>query len=210
MPVNPELFAAYFAAIVVLFLIPGPIVTFVLAQSLSHGSRTGLAAVGGAALGNACLIVLSGIGLTAFLSLMAGIVEWVRWLGVAYLIWLGLREWRAALARATAAEAPPAPRHRHVFGGGFLIAITNPKTILFFAAFFPQFLDSALPLAGQIAAMSAAAILIAPVCDSLYALGAGRARRWLTAPRTACVRQGITGTLLIGTAAGLALARRGP
>ncbi len=207
---NGDLFAAYLVATVALILMPGPIVTLVIANSLGHGARTGLATVAGSSFGNALLVVAGALGLSTMLTLVADIFEWVRWAGVAYLVYLGVRHWRAALQSAAAPDSLPAPRARGVFLQGLIVAITNPKTILFYIAFFPQFLDTALPVGPQLAAMSVAFVAIAVVIDSGYALLAGRLRGRLLDARRTRIRNGITGTLLIGTGLGLALARRDP
>jgi threonine/homoserine/homoserine lactone efflux protein len=89
-----------------------------------------------------------------------------------------------------------------------LVALTNPKTIFFYVAFFPQFLDTALPAAAQLAAMSVAFVLIAGICDSGYAALAGRLRRFLVDARRRRIRHGLTGALFLGTGLGIALARR--
>jgi homoserine/homoserine lactone efflux protein len=204
--VDPHLFAAFVVAATLLILMPGPIVTLVVANALAHGERTGLTTVAGASAGNAVLIAAGALGLTTVLALVAPIFEWVRWAGVAYLVWLGLKSWRAAFRPAdpTALAADAGPRG--VFWHGLVVALTNPKTILFYAAFFPQFVNPELPAGPQIAAMSVAMLAIAVVSDSLYALLAGRLRPCLV--ERARVRHGITGTLLVGTGLGLALARR--
>lgn len=207
---NGDLFAAYLVATVVLILMPGPIVTLVIANSLAHGRGTGLATVAGSSFGNALLVVAGALGLSTMLTLVADIFEWVRWAGVAYLVYLGVRHWRAALQSAADPDSLPAPRARGVFLQGLVVAITNPKTILFYIAFFPQFLDTALPVGPQLVAMSVAFVVIAVVIDSSYALLAGRLRGRLLDARRTRIRNGITGTLLIGTGLGLALARRTP
>ena len=89
-----------------------------------------------------------------------------------------------------------------------MVAVTNPKTIFFYAAFFPQFIDPALAVGPQLLAMSIAFVIIATALDGLYALLASRARRLFVSARANRVRHGITGTLLLGTGLGLALARR--
>ncbi len=211
MPVNPELFAAYLLATAIMIMIPGPVVTLVIANSLAHGTRTGVMTVAGSSTGNAVLVTAGALGLSTMLALMADIFEWVRWIGVAYLVWLGVTHFRAVFA----AEAPAveqldaAPSRRGVFLQGFLIAVTNPKAIVFYLAFFPQFLDPALAAGPQLAAMSLAFVVLAVLLDGAYALLAGRMRPWLAGGARARVRSGITGTLLVGTGIGLALARRG-
>jgi threonine/homoserine/homoserine lactone efflux protein len=206
--VNPELFAGFLLAVVVLILMPGPIVTLVIANSLAYGQRTGLATVAGSSSGNALLVAAGALGLTTLLALAAELFEVLRWAGVAYLVYLGVKQWREVF-RAGAMPAMPAMRsHKGVFWQGVLVAITNPKTIFFYAAFFPQFIDPALAIGPQLVAMSIAMVVIATALDSGYALLAGRVRGLFASARANRVRHGITGTLLLGTGLGLALARR--
>src|SRR6185437_9357671 len=205
---NPHLFLAYCLAVAILVLIPGPVVTLVVANSLSQGSRSGLATVAGASIGNAILLGATAIGLVAFFALMSEIFEVVRWAGALYLIWLGIRAWQAnggqGLAVATAAKKTS----RAVFVQGFLIAITNPKAIIFYIAFLPQFVDSHLPAGPQLLAMIATMIVMALLSDGAYALLAGRARGWFTSPGRRRLQGRITGRLLIGLGCGLLFARR--
>lgn len=205
--VNPELFAAYLVATVALILLPGPIVTLVIANSVAHGTRTGLATVAGTTSGNALLVAAGALGLGALLAAVSDIIHWVRWAGVAYLVYLGIREWRAVFRRISD-DVEPMRSARGVFGQGVFVAITNPKTIFFYGAFFPQFLDTGLPAGPQLLAMSVALVLIAGLFDSLYAALAGRLRRFLIDARRQRVRHGITGTLFLCTGLGIALARR--
>ncbi len=208
MIVDPELFAAFCLAVVVLILMPGPVVTLVVANSLKHGTRTGVLSSLGASGGNLVLILAAAAGITTVMALVAEVFFVVRWVGAAYLIWLGVREWRSGETRLTGNEADPPRPVRSVLGQGFLIGVTNPKTILFYLAFFPQFVDPALPAAPQLAAMVAAFMVIATSLDATYALLAGTLRRYLADMRFARLRARITGSLLIATGVGLALARR--
>jgi threonine/homoserine/homoserine lactone efflux protein len=209
---NTDLFVAFLAATTALILLPGPIVTLVIANAIAHGTRTGLSTVAGSSVGNALLVAAGALGLSTVLVLISDLFEVLRWAGVAYLVWLGLRAWREALRRGAnpedAAMSPPAPAGRNVFVQGMVVAVTNPKTIFFYVAFFPQFLDPSLPAGPQLAVMSAAMVAIAVTFDSCYALIAGRVRPWLVGRTRTRIRHGITGTLLIGTGVGLALARR--
>jgi len=209
--VNPELFAAYLVATTALILLPGPIVTLVVANSVAHGTRTGLATVAGTTSGNALLVAMGALGLGALMATVAALIDWVRWAGVVYLVYLGLREWRAALRPPRTDGSPlakPMRSARGVFGQGVLVAITNPKPIFFYVACFPQFLDTARPAGPQLLAMSVAFVLIAGTFDSVYAALAGRLRHFLIDPRRERARQGITGTLFLCTGLGIALARR--
>ncbi len=173
---NLHLFLAYCVAVAILVLMPGPVVTLVVANSLSHGSRSGLATVAGASTGNAVLLGASAVGLVAFFAWLSEIFEVVRWAGAAYLIWLGMKAWRAH-GRHGLVSVPAAKRSsRDVFLQGFLIAITNPKALVFYIAFLPQFVDSHLPAGPQLLVMIGTMIVMALLSDGAYALLAGRTR----------------------------------
>jgi threonine/homoserine/homoserine lactone efflux protein len=206
--VNPELFAGFVLAVVVLILMPGPIVTLVVANSLAYGQRIGLATVAGASSGNAILVAAGALGLTTLLALAAELFEVLRWAGVAYLVYLGVKQWRAVFSAGAMAQMTALRSQKGVFWQGVLVALTNPKTIFFYAAFFPQFVDPNLANGPQLLAMSVVMSVIATTLDSGYARLASRARRVFASQKANRVRHGITGTLLLGTGLGLALARR--
>jgi homoserine/homoserine lactone efflux protein len=206
---NPHLFAAYCLAVAILLLIPGPVVTLVVANSLSHGRRSGLATVAGASIGNAILLGATAVGLIAFFRLLSEVFEIVRWAGAAYLIWLGIKAWRTHDAPAGATAPAAARSSRAVFLQGFLIAITNPKAIFFYIAFLPQFVDSRLPAGPQLLLMIGTMIVMGALSDTSYALLAARARGWFAVPRRRRLQSRISGTLLIGVGCGLLVARRG-
>jgi homoserine/homoserine lactone efflux protein len=206
---NPHLFDAYCLAVAILLLIPGPVVTLVVANSLSHGRRSGLATVAGASIGNAILLGATAVGLIAFFRLLSEVFEIVRWAGAAYLIWLGIRAWRTHGAQ-DGAIAPAAVRSSGaVFLQGFLIAITNPKAIFFYIAFLPQFVDPHLPAGPQLLLMIGTMVVMGALSDTSYALLAARARGWFTVPKRRRLQSRISGTLLIGVGCGLLVARRG-
>jgi homoserine/homoserine lactone efflux protein len=206
---NLHLFLAYCVAVAILVLLPGPIVTLVVANSLSQGSRSGLASVAGASIGNAILLGATAVGLVAFFALLSEIFQLVRWAGALYLIWLGIRAWRVHGGQGMALAPAEKRSLRALFLQGFLVAITNPKAIVFYIAFLPQFVDSQLPAARQLTVMIATMIVMALLSDSAYALLAGRARGWFTSPERRRLQSRISGTLLIGVGCGLLLARGG-
>jgi len=207
---NLHLFLAFCLAAAALALLPGPVVTLVVANSLSQGTRNGLATVAGAGTGNALLITAAAVGLIAFFALISEVFAIVRLAGAAYLIWLGIRAWRSHGSGMLDSGAMPAPRPvRTVFLQGFLIGSTNPKAIIFYIAFLPQFVDPRLPPGPQLLAMAAAMIVIAAAFDCSYALMAGKVRAWFTTAKRRRLQGRIAGTLLIGTGCGLLLARRG-
>jgi threonine/homoserine/homoserine lactone efflux protein len=208
MGLNFHLFIAYCVAVAILVLLPGPIVTLVIANSLSHGTRSGLATVAGASIGNAILLGATAIGLVAFFALLSEIFEVIRWAGAGYLIWLGVKAWSAHSGQESAIVPAAKRSSRVLLLQGFLIGITNPKAIVFYIAFLPQFVDSHLPPGPQLLVMTGSMILMALLSDSAYALLAGRARIWFMAPGRRRLQSRITGTLLIGVGCGLLLARR--
>ena len=134
---NAHLFSAFLLITIVLFLTPGPIVTLTVATAARSGTRAALLSVAGSTTGNALLIACIAIGLGWILETSAEVFDVLRWVGAAYLIWLGIQAWRHA---GSTAEATPPGGHVYAWRG-FVVAMTNPKSIAFFTAFLPQFLD---------------------------------------------------------------------
>lgn len=174
LPTGAALYA-FLIATLVLALTPGPGVVFIVARTLAQGRTAGLASVAGVALGNLTNAVGASIGLAALFAVSSLAFTAVRWAGAAYLIWLGIQALRQPAA--TANGAPPTPAApRQLFRDGFFVALLNPKTTLFFAAFIPQFLHpegSQAAQAVQALSLSILFVAVAAVTDSLYALLAG-------------------------------------
>lgn len=202
-----DLYLAFVVATVVLVIVPGPNVTLIVANSLAHGTRRGLVTVCGTAASQAVQLAVTCIGMTSLMLALSQWFEWLRWAGVAYLIYLGIREWRAG-GGAMRVAAAGAVSTKTLFWRGFLVSATNPKTLLFYAAFFPQFIDPRGPLAFQMVVLSATFLIIATVLDGSYAMLAGRVSDWLASDRRARLRARVTGSLLIAAGLGLALVRR--
>ena len=199
-----DLYLAYFVACVVIIVVPGPTVTLIVANSLTHGTRAGLLNVAGTQLGIALMIALIGVGLASLIEALGWWFEWVRLAGAAYLVWLGIKLLRSTGALGEA-RAAPLPRGGFLLQG-FLVAASNPKTLAFFGAFIPQFIDLAGDFLEQVAIMGATAVCIASISDGLYAIlvgGAGRRiprrhLRWLSR---------VSGGFLVGGGLRLALTR---
>ena len=201
---NWHLFSAFLVITVVLFLTPGPIVTLVIATGASRGSRAALLTVAGASAGNAVLLACIAFGLTWILKTSAEIFDYMRWIGAAYLIWLGVVAWRHTGA---VNGAVPPRGHVHAWRG-FVVAITNPKTIAFFTAFLPQFIDPVLPVERQLLVMCAVSVLMGGVLDSGWGIAAALGRAWFMKPRHNRLLGRISGAVLIGGGIWLSLARR--
>jgi threonine/homoserine/homoserine lactone efflux protein len=202
-----DLYLAFLLATTVLILIPGPNVTLLVANSLAHGPRRALVTLAGTSSAIALQLVVVALGMTSLILALATWFEWLRWAGVAYLIWLGIQQWRAAPLALDDIEGR-AVRPGTLFWQGILVSATNPKTLLFYAAFFPQFIDPASPPGAQLALLCATFLALATALDGAYALLAGRLRPWLRTHRRARLRNRLTGACLIAAALGLALARR--
>jgi threonine/homoserine/homoserine lactone efflux protein len=200
---NWDLFAAYLIITLVLVVTPGPIVTLVIATGASQGVRAALATVAGTTLGNALLITAIAFGLSWVLQNAAVLFEVLRWAGAAYLILLGIKAWR----HAGAAAAPISKRGVN-FSRGLTVALTNPKTIAFFTAFLPQFVDPKLPVATQLIVMCTVSVLLAALTDSGWAIASGLGRAWFMKPARAKLLGRISGIVLIGGGVWLSLARR--
>jgi threonine/homoserine/homoserine lactone efflux protein len=201
---NWELFAAFLVITMVMVVTPGPIVTLVIATGASRGIRAALVTVAGTTLGNAVLLAAITLGLSWVLRNAAMLFEVLRWVGAAYLIWLGVQAWRHAGERAAAA----APRgHVHV-QRGFMVALLNPKTIAFFTAFLPQFVDPALPIERQLMVMCAVTVVLAGLSDAGWGVAAGLGRAWFMTSWRAKLLGRLSGAALIGGGVWLSLARR--
>lgn len=202
-PLDPYL--AFVAATTVLMLIPGPNVALIVANSVAYGTRFGLLTVAGTASAMLAQLALTSLGMAAVLGMLGAVFEWLRWAGVAYLLFLGIRQWRAA--PVDLARTRPEPRSaRGIFVRGLLVSLTNPKTLFFYGAFFPQFITPGHDITAQVAVLSVTFVVLAVVLDSGWALAAGRARNFLAGRGR--LRNRMSGGLLIGAGVGLALAHR--
>jgi len=201
---NPQLFTAFLLITFVLVITPGPIVTLVIATGATRGVRPALATVVGTTLGNALLLTAIALGLSWVLANALILFDVMRWAGAAYLIYLGVQAWRGA---AKAADPLPIADHVH-FARGLAVALTNPKTIIFFTAFLPQFVDPSLSTGRQLAVMCVVTTLMAGTTDTAWAIASGLGRAWFMKPQRAKLLARLSGTVLIGGGIWLSLARR--
>jgi len=186
-------------AALVLLLTPGPAVLYIVTRSIDQGRRAGLVSVLGVHVGTLAHIFAAAAGISALLAASATAFGIVKYLGAAYLIYIGVRR---LLDRSTiTAVTPGAPRRlRRAFLDGVVINVLNPKTALFFLAFLPQFVTVSRGHVGaQIVCLGVVFVLLGAVTDSLYALTAGTAARWLRGkPRFLASERWISGGLYIG------------
>ena len=195
----------YVAACFLILLVPGPTVTVIIANSIRHGSRAGLLNVLGTQAALASMIAVLAFGLSAVLANMEGLFDVLRIIGAAYLIWLGIKLWRADGTLGTM-ETRSRPAGSFVLQG-FIVLWSNPKALFFFGAFIPQFIDPTAGTARQICVFGAIFMVVAALSDGLYAVVAGNAGSWLSRRRVRLAER-VSGTCLIGGGLWLALAKR--
>lgn len=178
-----QLWLAFVAASVVLLVIPGPTILTVISYSLSQGRRARLPLVLGVALGDSTALVLSLLGIGTLLAASAFWFTVVKAVGGLYLLYLGLKMLRAGVSSMEVLKpAAPASRWR-LFANTWLVTALNPKGIIFFVAFLPQFLNPAAELRPQLWVLALTFVTLAAVNASLYAVFAGAARRVLASPK---------------------------
>jgi threonine/homoserine/homoserine lactone efflux protein len=179
---------AFSIAALILFVVPGPAVLYIISQSLAGGSRAGLVSVAGIHLGSLVHIAAAIAGLTTLLATSAVAFRAVKWVGAAYLVFLGIQAVvrRDETKSATPATAPVTSLRR-VFRQGFIVNLLNPKTAVFFLAFVPQFVDAGRGTTSQIIVLGALFVLLGTISDGLYATAFGslgerltRAQWWRT------------------------------
>jgi threonine/homoserine/homoserine lactone efflux protein len=197
-------YLAYLVATIVIVMVPGPTVTLVVASGMRHGARAALLNVAGTLAGVALVFAVVCIGLASALAALGNWFDYIRFIGAAYLVWIGLQ---MLFSHGGAAEgaAPTAPR-MGFFAQGLLVAISNPKTLFFFGAFIPQFIDPTGSYPLQIALMGVSAMFFGALSDSTYALAAARAGRALSAKRFRLLTR-IGGGFLVGGGLWLAFSR---
>ena len=199
-----DAYLAYVVACFVIAVIPGPTVTVIVGNSLAHGARAGLLNVAGTQAGLALMMGVLIVGLASVIEAMAWLFDWLRIAGALYLAWLGWKLLRAPEARADASAAPQ-PRGGF-FVQGFLVLMANPKALLWFGAFIPQFVDPRGDYIAQIVLLGLTAMAIAAVSDGAYAVLTGRAGALLSRQRVRLVSR-LGGGFLIGGGLWLALTR---
>jgi threonine/homoserine/homoserine lactone efflux protein len=203
-----DLWIAFAAASAVLLAIPGPTVLLVVTYALGHGRRTAAATVAGVVLGDFTAMTASMLGLGMLLAATAALFTALKWAGAAYLVYLGVKLWRAPVAEAAAAADAAPIRPRRLFAHAFAVTATNPKSLVFFVAFLPQFLEAGRPFLGQVAVMEATFVGLAGLNAAAYAWMAAAAGNAVRRPSLRRAVNRLGGGLLIGAGLLAALWRR--
>jgi threonine/homoserine/homoserine lactone efflux protein len=194
-----------------IIIIPGPSVMFVVSRAVSHGRRAALVTVLGNAAGAYTQVLLVAVGVGAIVERSIAVFTAIKLLGAAYLVWLGVQTFRHRRDASAVDPSPVVARStRSLLIDGFAVGSSNPKTIVFFAAILPQFVDhGGAPGALQMAVLGLVFVAVALVSDSAWGLGAGTARQWFVrSPRRLEVLSGFGGAVIVGLGLRLALIER--
>ena len=196
-----EHWLAFVAASAVLLAIPGPTILLVISYALSHGRRAASATVAGVALGDFTAMTASMLGLGALLATSAMLFTALKWVGAAYLIYLGVKLWKTSVSEGPATEegeGAPVSKPLRIFLHTYAVTALNPKSIVFFVAFLPQFLDLTQPLAGQMAIFEITFLSLATLNATLYGLLASLARNTIRKPGVQRAVNRTGGSIMIG------------
>ncbi|MHC5653147.1 LysE family translocator [Stappia sp.] len=193
---------AFLAASFVMLAIPGPTILLVVSYALSQGRSVAAAVVAGVALGDLTAMTASMLGLGALLATSATLFTALKWVGAAYLVWLGVKLWRAPVATAAPEEATEAPAQTvsplRIAAHSYAVTALNPKSIVFFVAFLPLFVDPARPLLGQTVILEATFVSLAALNAAAYGLMAAAVGTRLKRPSVRRTINRIGGSAMIG------------
>ena len=205
--IDPANWAAFAAASALLILTPGPMIAYLMATTLERGLHHGFVAVAGSTLASAIQLAVVALGLSAILAAASEAFFWLKWIGVAYLLYLGVRALRQPAEEFGEAAIGAGVSSRRTFAEAFFINLTNPKALLFHGAFLPLFVSPGLPAGPQLAILAGTFLVIAAIMDGLWAATAARSRPLVR--RFGRWRHRVTGGVLLAAAAGVAAAKRG-
>jgi threonine/homoserine/homoserine lactone efflux protein len=203
-----ELWLAFVAASAVLLVIPGPTILTVISYSLSHGRRANVPLVAAVALGDSTALVLSLLGLGTVLAASAFWFTVVKVAGGLYLLYLGIKMLRAGVSPMQVVSADVPQSRARLFFNTYLVTALNPKGIVFFVAFLPQFIRAGAPVADQLWVLALTFVALATTNATLYAVFAASARHALASPRAQRGFNLAGGSLLSGAGVWALLARR--
>ena len=213
-----ELYLSFVLATMVVLTIPGPTVILVVSYALVHGWRSALASVAGVGLGDLTSVTLSLIGLGAVLAVSATLFTVLKWIGAAYLVWLGIKLWRSRPEISAASDAagtmdPGAAaarraQRRTMFTRAWVVTSLNPKAIAFYVAFMPHFVAPDAPVVPQLVLLGATFVILGMINALLYAVFASGVRRGLRSEQALTWVNRIGGSCLIGAGLMTAAIRR--
>jgi len=199
----------YVAAVLVLTVTPGPSVLMCISTSVNLGPRKALVASLGSTTAIVGIMALSALGLGTALAASESLFTALKWLGAAYLAYLGIKSLLSSATEiAVSGGVESSSTSRRVYAEGFLVGASNPKALLFFGALFPQFIVPSAPQVPQFLVLGVTFVCFELLWLTVYALSASKAKRWLQQPRRATLFNRATGAVFLVAAGLLASSKR--
>ena len=202
---DPLLILSFTILAVIIIIVPGPNVLVIISTSLAHGIHSGLLTVAGTTTALAIQLVIAALSTAWFIEGLTEGFTWLHWFGVAYLVYLGLMH--LLQVRHDPVLEPLTPSSSSIYLRGFVVSLTNPKTIVFFCAFLPQFVSVESPYLLQISVLSVIFLSLAVLLDSLYAVFASRMRNYLKQRRVDSFSHILSGVIFLIVGIWLAVSR---
>jgi len=202
--VETNVYLAFVGISIGVIVFPGPSILLIVANSLQQGVAAGLVTVAGGAIAMLMQLIVALVGLTSLVNMLELGFDTVRWVGIAYLLYLGVQRWRSSVSGSVIGQQRER-NYRSLFVAGFLVALTNPGTLLFFIAFFPQFLNADVSAGPQLMLMAVTFMALTLTFDSSYALLSARIGQSLQDPRQVQFRNRLSGAILLFAALALML-----
>lgn len=202
-----HLYGAFVLACLVLAVTPGPNMMLFIANGTSYGVKAALLTVFGSTASLSLLVAAAALGMGATMSVLSGWFDIIRWIGAAYLVWLGLMRLRAALQKPDPLAVAVVPAGRRWFWQGAAASLSNPKVLLFLGAFFPQFINPAAPIGPQLTLLAVTFVVAVASVDLLVGFAAGSAQSWFTDQRRRFA-DSVSGLLLVCGGVWLATLKR--
>ena len=203
-----QVWSAFFLVETALCLTPGPAVLLVLSQALTHGALKAMNSIAGILAANTFYFVLSATGVGAILLASYDLFFAIKWIGAAYLVWLGVSAFLGKSKAMSVRRDEAAAGNSRLFLGGLVLQLSNPKALVFFTALLPQFINPHARIIPQVAILALTSVVIEFLVQLFYAVLAGRASHLAAERRFARITDRVAGTLLIGAGVGMAAIRR--
>ena len=203
-----QVWSAFFLVETALCLTPGPAVLLVLSQTLTHGALKALNSIAGIIAANTFYFVLSATGVGAILLASYDLFFAIKWIGAAYLVWLGIGAYLGNSKALSIRRGETSVANSRLFLNGLVLQLSNPKALVFFTALLPQFIDPHAAIVPQVAILALTSVVIEFLVQLFYAVLAGRASELAAERRFARLSERVAGTLLIGAGIGMAALRR--
>ncbi|MBL4786842.1 MAG: LysE family translocator [Cohaesibacteraceae bacterium] len=198
-----DLYLSFIVFSIIIIIVPGPNVTLILATSALQGVRQGIISMAGTSLAQVVQVTMVAFGLVWLVESFGTVFEIIRWMGAAYLVYLGIQTWRSAKQPVAKTVDP-----KSSFRKGFLVGLSNPKSLTFIAAFFPQFIDASLPVEPQFAILAVSYLTLAVLLDGSYAIVGAYGGRLLATAKARLILGRSCGMILMGGGAWLATASK--